>query len=82
MDIAILSPDKPIYEGKAKMLTLPGMDGLFQILDNHAPLVAALGEGEVRVDQENGESLKINISTGFIEVLNNTVSLLVSGVTE
>ncbi len=82
MDIAILSPDKPIYEGKAKMLTLPGLDGLFQILDNHAPLVAALGEGEVRVDKENGEALKINIATGFIEVLNNTVSLLVSGVTE
>jgi len=82
MNVAILSPDKPIFEGVAKVLTLPGMDGLFQVLDNHAPLVAALGAGVVKVDQENGEALTINITTGFIEVLNNTVSLLVSGVTE
>ncbi len=82
MDISILSPDKPIFEGEAKLLTLPGLDGLFQIMDNHAPLVAALGTGTIKVDQPNGESLNINIANGFIEVINNSVSLLVAGVTE
>ncbi len=81
MKVAILSPDKPIYEGDAKVLTLPGLDGLFQILDHHAPLVAALGEGIVKVDgADEGHTLRFEIQNGFVEVLDNVVSLLVTGV--
>ncbi|MCA9399325.1 MAG: hypothetical protein KC618_06220 [Candidatus Omnitrophica bacterium] len=49
----------------------------FEVLQNHAPIVAALAEGSVRIKKANGETLNFDIKKGFIEVLYNEVSLLV-----
>lgn len=52
------------------------------MLENHAPIVASLQAGEVRIIKDNGEKLAFEVSGGFVEMLNNEVSLLVSGVRE
>jgi F-type H+-transporting ATPase subunit epsilon len=82
MQISVLTPDKEIFEGKITSVKVPGVSGIFEVLNNHAPIVSALGEGEVRLIKENGEKMTFGIEKGFIEVLKNKVALLVQGYKE
>jgi F-type H+-transporting ATPase subunit epsilon len=78
----MLTPEKEIFQGEIKSVKVPGTNGSFEILNNHAPIVAALAKGEVRIIDNGGEKKCYNIQQGFIEVIKNEVSLLVTGVTE
>lgn len=80
MNLIVLTPEKEIYNGKVTSVKVPGINGSFEILNNHAPIVAALSSGDVRVLDEKGEKQTFTIKKGFIEVLKNDVSLLVQGV--
>ncbi len=64
-----------IFEGEADLVQLPGSDGLFEILKNHAPLIASLGQGKVKVGNNN-EYQYFEINGGVAEVLNNEVLVL------
>jgi F-type H+-transporting ATPase subunit epsilon len=81
MNLVILSPDKEIFAGEVKSVQVPGSVGSFQMLNNHAPIVSSLGKGAVNIVRTNGEKLTFLVEGGFVEMLNNEVSLLVSGVT-
>ena len=61
-------------------MKVPGIGGQFEILDKHAPVVSALSEGGVRITKTDGSKMLFDIEKGFVEVLNNNVSLLVTGV--
>ena len=99
MNLTVLTPDKEVFLGTIKSVKVPGSDGQFQVLNNHAPLVASLdagdvfivtGEGEFQLynkesktlepTTEAGKAISFRVIGGFIEVLNNEVSLLVNGV--
>ncbi len=82
MHISVLTPDKEIFEGEITSVKVPGVSGQFEVLNNHAPIVSALGVGQVRLMKENGEKITFGIEKGFIEVLKNKVSLLVQGYQE
>ena len=82
MNISILSADQEIFEGAIKSVKVPGTGGEFEVLKNHAPIVAALGKGRVRIVKDGGEKMTFEIEKGFIEVLNNKISLLVQGYQE
>ncbi len=82
MNLVILTPDKELFSGKVTSVNVPAIGGRFEVLHGHAPIVAALGNGEVRYQLAKGEKRAIKIEQGFIEVLRNEVSLLVSGVEE
>lgn len=77
MDLIVLTPDKKVFEGKVSRITVPGVEGEFEVLDNHAPIVSSLKLGVVAITTENKDNLNLNVSSGFIEVLDNKVSLLV-----
>ncbi len=80
MHLEILSPEKKIFSGEADGVQMPGTTGSFEVLNNHAPMIASLTKGELRV--RTGKESKIyTITGGFVEVLNNNVSVLVEGVT-
>lgn len=79
MNLTILSPDKEIFSGAVKSVKVPGSAGQFEMLENHAPIVSSLAKGEVRVIKANGEKITLEVEGGFVEILNNEVSLLVSG---
>ena len=81
MHLTILTPEKKIYDGEATGVKLPGADGSFEILNNHAPIISALADGEVRVNSKDGRKLYAIIS-GFVEGLNNEVTVLVEGASE
>jgi F-type H+-transporting ATPase subunit epsilon len=80
MLLTILSPEKEIFSGAVKSVKVPGTTGQFELLENHSAIVSALGKGDVRVIKANGEKMNFNVSGGFVEMLNNEVSLLVSSV--
>jgi len=77
MLLLALTPEKELFNGDIQSVKVPGTTGQFEILNGHAPIVAALGEGEVRVLDANGGKSTFNIKKGFVEVLNNEVSLLI-----
>ena len=79
MNLTILTPDEEKFNGEVISVALPGIDGKFQILKGHAPLVAALDKGEVKVEFASGETKFFGIAGGFVEVLNESVSVLAKG---
>jgi F-type H+-transporting ATPase subunit epsilon len=79
MQLEILSPDKKIFSGEAVGVQMPGVTGSFEVLNNHAPMIAALATGKMRVNTGK-ENVIYNIKGGFVEILNNNVSVLVEGV--
>jgi len=76
MTVEITSPDTLLFSGNASLLQLPGLDGLFEVLGNHAPLIAALQRGKIKLVSKD-ETLFFEISSGVIEVLKNKVQVLV-----
>ena len=79
MNLEIITPDKKVFAGEANAVTLPGSEGQFQILNNHAPLVSALDRGNVVIDV-NGVKQTLVIDGGVVEVLNNKVLVLAEAV--
>jgi len=82
MNLIALTPEKELFNGEITSVKVPGTSGQFEILNNHAPVVAALGEGEVRILDTSGEKTIFQIQKGFIEVINNEVSLLIQSLSE
>lgn len=81
MTLEILTPEKKLYSGDVYGVQLPGINGLFEVLDKHAPLVSALGKGTVKVLQDKTRTERYSIQGGFVEVLNNKATVLVEGAT-
>ena len=76
MNLNIITPDKSIYEGEASLVQLPGVDGSFEVLENHAPLISALKKGKIKVIKTNKTVVFFEINGGIIEVLKNKVLIL------
>lgn len=76
MKIEILTPDQTIFTGEATLVQLPGIDGSFEILKNHAPLISALGSGHIKVQDQNKKNQFFEIKGGVVEVLKNKILVL------
>ncbi|MBU0486970.1 MAG: ATP synthase F1 subunit epsilon [Bacteroidetes bacterium] len=76
MHLEIVTPDTQIFSGTASLVQLPGIDGSFEILNNHAPLISALKKGKVKILDENKELRFFEINGGIIEVLKNKIIVL------
>lgn len=76
MKLEITSPDKQIFSGDVDLVQLPGIDGLFEILNNHAPMIAALGQGRAKVQASDGKLQFFDIKGGVCEVLENKITVL------
>jgi F-type H+-transporting ATPase subunit epsilon len=84
MHLEILTPERKLYSGEIYGIQLPGISGSFQVLEKHAPMVSALGKGSIKVllDKNGVNTSHYEVKCGFIEVLNNKVSVLVEGAVE
>ena len=79
MTLEILTPEKKIFSGEVYGVQLPGIDGSFEVLDKHAPLVSALKSGRLKILKDKNNSDIFTIQSGFVEVLNNKATVLVEG---
>ena len=79
MTLEILTPDKKIFSGSVYGVQLPGIDGLFEVLEKHAPLVSALSKGNLKILKDKSTFENYTIQSGFVEVLNNKATVLVEG---
>ena len=82
MTLEILTPEKKIFSGEVYGVQLPGISGLFEVLNKHAPLVSALKEGKLKILRDKNSFTHYSIKGGFVEVLNNKATVLVEGATE
>jgi F-type H+-transporting ATPase subunit epsilon len=82
MTLEVLTPEKKIFSGDVYGVQLPGISGLFEVLANHAPIVSALKAGNLKILTDKASTKSYSIKSGFAEVINNKVSVLVEGATE
>lgn len=75
MKCIVVTPEETVLEVETSFVTLPLYDGEIGIAEKHTPLVGRLGYGELRFTA-NGEAASYYVEGGFVEVLNNAVSLL------
>lgn len=81
MQLDILTPEHKIYSGTVYGIQLPGIEGSFEILENHAPIIATLGKGKMKIIKDKNTTELYEISGGFVEVLNNKASVLIESAT-
>ncbi|MEW6469277.1 MAG: ATP synthase F1 subunit epsilon [Bacteroidota bacterium] len=76
MFLEIITPDKKLFSGEVKAVKLPGADGSFGVLNNHAPIIATLKKGTVKVTEANAQVHNFEIKGGVVEVLKNKMVVL------
>jgi F-type H+-transporting ATPase subunit epsilon len=91
MKLEIITPESNVFSGEAKAVSLPGLDGIFQVLNNHAPVISALKKGSLVVelehplteDQKNDfiavespEKISVSINGGVAELNQNKLIVL------
>ena len=91
MILEIVSPEATLFKGEVTSVSLPGVDGSFQILNNHAPIVSILKQGSVKItapsfkfekevvgkfNKVNDQNYTLEISSGTIEMKDNKVIVL------
>jgi len=79
LQLDILTPVSKIYSGNVYGVQLPGVEGSFEILDKHAPLIAALGTGRMKILRDKTNTEVFDITGGFVEVINNKATVLIEG---
>lgn len=74
--VEIVSPSGRVFQGEASGVKAPGVQGSFEVLRNHAPMISAFEVGLLRVTMLTGEHIMIATSGGFLEIVKNSVSIL------
>ena len=77
MKVTITKPDSTLYDGEAKLVQLPGTGGLFEILNNHAPIVSSLARGTVRLVLDDNSEQTFDIRGGVAKGQQNKLLILV-----
>ena len=76
MKVEILTLEKILLSEEVKSVIVPGKSGQFEILNNHAPVISLLNEGDIKVTYMNDEKKKIHILAGSVEMSNNKITIL------
>ena len=81
-DLTIISAESKIFEGEVENVLVPGMIGDFLVLSNHAPCISSIRPGFLEFAEGTSKKQRYFVSGGIIEVINNTVSVLVDSAIE
>jgi F-type H+-transporting ATPase subunit epsilon len=76
MQLEIITPEKKIYTGDIKLVQVPGSKGSFEILNNHAPIISTLENGEIKIIDLQDRKIYFDIKGGVIEVNQNKIIIL------
>lgn len=76
MFLEIITPEKTVYSGEIKLIRVPGSDGSFEVLSNHAPIISTLSKGDIKVITKDERENHFEINGGLIEVRENKIIVL------
>jgi F-type H+-transporting ATPase subunit epsilon len=77
MKVDIITPDSTLFSGdQVELVQLPGIDGSFEVLNDHAPLISILKKGRVKLQNKGEKEQYFEINGGVIEVLSNKILIL------
>ena len=76
LNVHIVSPDGSVFRGEAAGVRAPGVEGSFEVLHNHAPMIATFEIGPLFLTETDGDRIVFATSGGFLEVLENDVTVL------
>jgi len=77
LKLKIVSPERIEFNGEVESVLVPGSQGQFEILNDHAPIISTLEKGVVEYGLPKGQKVQLDILGGFVEVQQNVVSLCV-----
>ncbi|MBX3102429.1 MAG: ATP synthase F1 subunit epsilon [Bacteroidetes bacterium] len=75
LTVELITPEGAVYNGEATAVQVPGIQGSFQVLYNHAAIISTLGKGKVKIDGPQGAKIFM-VEGGVVEVLKNHVVVL------
>ncbi len=76
LTVDIVTPERTVLSEEATSVVAPGSVGSFGVLPNHAPLLAELVPGELRLRRNGGEEIRLAVGGGFMQVFNNRITVL------
>jgi F-type H+-transporting ATPase subunit epsilon len=76
MHLKVISPDAFVYEGNVVLVQFPGTMGSFEVLHNHAPLIARIDKGRLKIIDEDRNKFYLEVNSGIVEVRDNKLVLL------
>ncbi len=80
--LTLVTPEKVFFDGQMRSLVAPGGAGSFGVLANHAPLISTLLPGRLVLTSPDGKKQVLSIGPGFLDVLNNEVTLVTETITQ
>ncbi len=79
MNLEIITPEKKVYAGEVSSVIVPGTNGQFEMLQNHAPVISTLLNGKVKIKDKEGVK-SFDVKGGVVENLNNKIIILAESV--
>ncbi|MBE51279.1 MAG: ATP synthase F1 subunit epsilon [Flavobacteriales bacterium] len=76
MNVDIITPSNKLYSGEINSIKVPGSDGEFEILKNHAPIISSLNKGIIRIIDKDNNTENFEINGGVIEMQKNNIIVL------
>lgn len=78
MFLKVVSPDETLYKGEVSLVQMPGEMGSFEVLNNHAPIVALLETGKIKVIDKQRNRIFLEIKGGVVHVRDNNITIVTS----
>ncbi len=82
LHITVASVAEVLYDGEGKSILVPSVEGQMQVLKGHAPTIAVLTSGEVKVVDKDGKEHVFRIPGGLFETSHNTATVLIKEANE
>ena len=75
LKVSVISPERTLFDGDATQVVAPAYDGEVGILTGHAPMMALLGRGTLRITESGGER-RFAVEGGFLQVVDDQVRVV------
>lgn len=78
LQLEIITPEKILFDSKINLVEVPGQNGRFTILRNHAPIISVLTKGQIRVQDISDTEQIFDCIAGYIECAENKITILLN----
>lgn len=72
----LVSPERLLFSGEVEAVSVPGNEGIFTVMKDHAPVMAVMKPGLVEVEENSSKSMRLFVRGGFADVNTNGLTIL------